>query len=142
METARTGSLMDRPDSVNADHVDDSVLQISGVGHWFLERWIGDQFLGLGIIGSSYVRLSVPDTGPRRSTGGSVEPRYGWQTLAKIRLWSSRSRRWTWWHRYQPYSPLQNLYVDLHAVAIRSQYTYMICWTRRLGIWTAHSNVN
>ena len=37
MEAARTGSLMDRPDSVNADHVDDSVLQISGAGHWFLE---------------------------------------------------------------------------------------------------------
>ena len=42
METAWTGSLMDRPDSVNADHVDDSVLQISGAGHWFLEGWIGD----------------------------------------------------------------------------------------------------
>ena len=42
METARTGSLMDRPDSVNADHLDDSVLQISGPGHWFLEGWIGN----------------------------------------------------------------------------------------------------
>ena len=42
METAQTGSLMDRPDSVNADHVDDSVLHISGAGHWFLEGWIGD----------------------------------------------------------------------------------------------------
>ena len=42
METAQTGLLMDRPDSVNADHVDDSVLQISGAGHWFLEGWICD----------------------------------------------------------------------------------------------------
>ena len=42
METARTSSPMDRPDSVNADHVDDSVLQISGAGHWFLEGWVGD----------------------------------------------------------------------------------------------------
>ena len=42
VETAQTGSLMDRPDSVNADHVDDSVLHISEKGHWFLEGWIGD----------------------------------------------------------------------------------------------------
>ena len=33
---------MDRPDSPYTDHVDDSVLQISGAGHWFLEGWIGD----------------------------------------------------------------------------------------------------
>ena len=42
METTQTGSLMDRLDSMCADHVDDSVLQISGAGHWFLEGWIGD----------------------------------------------------------------------------------------------------
>ena len=42
METAPTGSLMDWPNSMYADHVVDSVLQISGVGHWFLEGWIGD----------------------------------------------------------------------------------------------------
>ena len=38
METARTGSVMDRPDSI---------LQISGVGHWFLEGWIGDHSVEL-----------------------------------------------------------------------------------------------
>ena len=42
VETALTGSLMDRPDSPYTDHVDDSVLQISSAGHWFLEGWIGD----------------------------------------------------------------------------------------------------
>ena len=42
METTQTGSLMDRPDSPYTNHVDDSVLQISGAGHWFLEGWIGD----------------------------------------------------------------------------------------------------
>ena len=47
-QAAQTGLLMDRPDSVNANHVDDSVLQISEAGHWFLEGWVGDhsaQFL-------------------------------------------------------------------------------------------------
>ena len=42
VEKTQIGSLMDRPDSMCADHVDDSVLQISGAGHWFLEGWIGD----------------------------------------------------------------------------------------------------
>ena len=42
METTQTGSLVDRPDSPCVNHVDDSVLQISGAGHWFLEGWIGD----------------------------------------------------------------------------------------------------
>ena len=32
---------MDRPITYT-EHVDDSVLQISGMGHWFLEGWIGD----------------------------------------------------------------------------------------------------
>ena len=36
VETTQTGSLMDRPDSPYVNHVDDSVLQISGAGHWFL----------------------------------------------------------------------------------------------------------
>ena len=42
VETTQTVSLMDRPDYTCADHIDDSVLQNSRAGHWFLEGWIGD----------------------------------------------------------------------------------------------------
>ena len=34
---AQTGLTIDRSEPVDTEHVDDSVLQISGVGHWFLE---------------------------------------------------------------------------------------------------------
>ena len=33
---------IDRSKLMDTEHVDDSVLQISGAGHWFLEGWIGD----------------------------------------------------------------------------------------------------
>ena len=36
------GLQMIRPDTTYVEHVDDSVMQISGTGHWFLEGWIGD----------------------------------------------------------------------------------------------------
>ena len=39
---AQTGLLIDRSEPVDIEHVVDSVLQISGAGHWFLEGWIGD----------------------------------------------------------------------------------------------------
>ena len=39
---AQTCLPIDRSEPVNTEHVDDSVLHISGVGHWFLEGWIGD----------------------------------------------------------------------------------------------------
>ena len=42
VETTQTGPPLSRPETVNDDHVDDAVLQISGAGHWFLEGWIGD----------------------------------------------------------------------------------------------------
>ena len=42
VETAQTGLLIAWSEPVDAEHVDDSVLQISGAGHWFLEGWIGD----------------------------------------------------------------------------------------------------
>ena len=41
METTQTGPPLNRPETVNDEHVDDAVLQISGAGHWFLEGWIG-----------------------------------------------------------------------------------------------------
>ena len=34
--------LMHHPDTTCVERVDDSVMQISGTGHWFLEGWIGD----------------------------------------------------------------------------------------------------
>ena len=40
---AHTGLPIDRSEPVNTEHVDDSILQFSGAGHWFLEGWIGDQ---------------------------------------------------------------------------------------------------
>ena len=56
VETTQTGSLIDQPDSPYTDHVDDSVLPISGrdTGSW------------------RDVRLSISDTGPSRGTSGSV----------------------------------------------------------------------
>ena len=50
---------MDRPDSPYTDHVDDSVLQISGAGHWFLEGWIGDHSVEFLVdSGSSVTAMS------------------------------------------------------------------------------------
>ena len=59
METAWTGLLIDRPDSLNADRVDDSVRQISGAGHWFLEGWIGGHLVEFLVdSGSSVTAMS------------------------------------------------------------------------------------
>ena len=59
METTQTGSLMDRPDSPYTNDVDDSVLQISGAGHWFLEGWIGDHSVEFLVdSGSSVTAMS------------------------------------------------------------------------------------
>ena len=50
---------MNRPETVNDDHVDDAVLQISGAGHWFLEGWIGDHSVEFLIdSGSSVMAMS------------------------------------------------------------------------------------
>ena len=50
---------MDRPDSPYANHVDDTVLQISGAGHWFLEGWIGDHSVEFLVdSGSSVTAMS------------------------------------------------------------------------------------
>ena len=59
VETTQNGSLMDRPNSPYMDHVDDSVLQISGAGHWFLEGWIGDHSVEFLVdSGSSVTAMS------------------------------------------------------------------------------------
>ena len=50
---------MDQPDPVDTEHVDDSVLQISGAGHWFLEGWIGDHSVEFLVdLGSSVTAMS------------------------------------------------------------------------------------
>ena len=72
METDRTGSLMDRPDSRNTDHVDDSVLQISGAGHWFLEGWLGDHSVELLVDSGSSV-TAMPDSLYQTLVGTYVE---------------------------------------------------------------------
>ena len=36
-DQASTGLQINRPDITHVEHVDDSVMQISGNGHWFLE---------------------------------------------------------------------------------------------------------
>ena len=56
---AQTGLLMDRPDPVDTDHVDDSVLQITGAGHLFLEGWIGNHSVEFLVnSGSSVTAMS------------------------------------------------------------------------------------
>ena len=45
MEPTQTGPLLDNSHSAGGDHMEDELLQISGAGHWFLDGWIGDQFL-------------------------------------------------------------------------------------------------
>ena len=39
---AQTGLPIDWSEPVDTEHVDDSVLQISRAGHWFLEGGMGD----------------------------------------------------------------------------------------------------
>ena len=59
METTQTNSLMDRPDSPYTNHVDDSVLQILGAGHWFKEGRIGDHSVKFLVdSGSSVTAMS------------------------------------------------------------------------------------
>ena len=59
METTQTSPPLNRPETAHDDHVDDAVLQISGVGHWFLEGWIGDHSVDLLVdSGSSVTAMS------------------------------------------------------------------------------------
>ena len=59
METTQTGPPLNRPETVNDDHVDDAVLQISGAGYWFLEGWIGDHSVEFFVdSGSSVTAMS------------------------------------------------------------------------------------
>ena len=57
---AQTGLPIDRSEPVNTEHhVDDSILQISGAGHWFIEGWIGDHSVEFLVdSGSSVTAMS------------------------------------------------------------------------------------
>ena len=45
---AQTNLPIDRSEPMDTAHVNDSVLQISGAGHWFLEGWIGEFLVDSG----------------------------------------------------------------------------------------------
>ena len=49
--------LMHRPDITCVERVDDSVMQISGTGHWFLEGWIGDHSVDFLVDSGSSVTV-------------------------------------------------------------------------------------
>ena len=56
---APAGLLMHHPDITCIERVDDSVMQISGTGHWFLEGWIGDHSVNFLVdSGSSVTAMS------------------------------------------------------------------------------------
>ena len=89
VETTQTGPPLNHPETGHDDHVDDAVLQISGAGHSGVPR-------GLGIVGDSYVRLSILDFGLCWSTGGSVgmyfkdTARCQWNWYRGVRMFSLR----------------------------------------------------
>ena len=56
---AQTDLPIDQSEPMDTEHVDDSVLQISGTGHWFLEGWIGDHSVEFFVdSGSSVTAMS------------------------------------------------------------------------------------
>ena len=58
-DQASTGLQINRPITTHMEQVDDSVMQISGTGHWFLEGWIGDHLVeSLVDSGSSVTAMS------------------------------------------------------------------------------------
>ena len=56
----RTSLQVDHPDIIHTEREDDSVMQISGTGHWFLEGWIGDHSVEFLVdSGSSMTAMST-----------------------------------------------------------------------------------
>ena len=54
-----SGLSVEWADSVDTRSMDESVLQISGAGHWFLEGWIGDHSVDFLVdLGSAVTALS------------------------------------------------------------------------------------
>ena len=57
VENTQTGPPVNRLKTMIDDHVDDTILQISGTGHWFLKGWIGDHSVESGC--TSWIRRLV-----------------------------------------------------------------------------------
>ena len=53
-----TGLQINRPDITHVEHVDDSVMQISGTGHWFMGGWIGNHSVEF-LVDSGLPTLSI-----------------------------------------------------------------------------------
>ena len=75
--TGPSGLSVEWADSVDDRSMDETVLQISGAGHWLLEGWIGDHsvdFLvdsgsALTALSSSFYPTLVRQTTPRKLQG-------------------------------------------------------------------------
>ena len=58
-ETRSPGWSVDWSDTIEDQPTEEAVLQISGVGHWFLEGWIGDHSVDFLVdLGSAVTALS------------------------------------------------------------------------------------
>ena len=56
-DTRSTGRSVDWSDSIEDQPTEEAVLQISGVGHWFLEGWIGDHAVDFLVDSGSAVTV-------------------------------------------------------------------------------------
>ena len=58
---AQTDLSIDRSEFMDTEHVDDSVLQITGAGHWFLKGWIGDHSVEF-LVNSGFSVTAMSDS--------------------------------------------------------------------------------
>ena len=109
---AQTGLPIDRSEPVNTEHVDDSVLQISGtlVPRRMDRRPFGGVFGRLGILGDSHVWLLIPDTGPRWGTGGSVEVLHKHCLALTVLQYEYRDVLTAWCHSWDYRVPHPNMW--------------------------------
>ena len=68
-ETRSPGRSVDWSDTIEDQPTEEAVLQISGVGHWFLEGWIPG---GLGVCGDGVVMQLLSGSNESWGTGGCV----------------------------------------------------------------------
>ena len=72
-DTRSTDRLVDWSDTVEDQSTEEAVLQISGVGHWFLEGWIGDHAVDFLVdSGSAVTALSCKLCQTLMSAGAPV----------------------------------------------------------------------
>ena len=93
MENTQIGPPLNHPETVNDDHVDGAVQQISGAGHWFLEGWIDDHSVEFLVDSGSSV-TAMSDFGLCWSTSGSFTMyfkdtlRCQWNRYRGVRMFS------------------------------------------------------